>query len=100
MSFAQISLVGSLYKIVAKILSRRMSKVIGGVVSDTQRAFIKRRQIFDRILVANEIIHLIKKRESIDSNLILKLDFTKAYDCSLIWFPITWGLVKMERMDC
>lgn len=33
--FRPISLMGSLYKIVAKILSKRISEVIDGVVSDT-----------------------------------------------------------------
>lgn len=31
--------------------------------------------------MANEVIHTIRKRESGESNLILKLDFSKAYDC-------------------
>lgn len=60
--FRLICLVSSLYKIVAKTLSRRLRKVIGGVVSDTQSAFISGRQIFDGILIANEVIHLIKKK--------------------------------------
>ncbi|KAA3471418.1 LINE-1 reverse transcriptase isogeny [Gossypium australe] len=63
-----ISLVGSLYKIVAKILARRFSEVIVGI-------------IFDGILVANEIIHTIRKKESGESSLIIKLDFSKAYNC-------------------
>lgn len=31
--------------------------------------------------MAKEIIHLIKKRSTVDNILILKLDFSKAYDC-------------------
>ncbi|KAG8480375.1 hypothetical protein CXB51_024544 [Gossypium anomalum] len=71
----------SLYKIVAKILSRKISEVIGEVMSDTQYTFIKGTQIFNDIPVANEIIHSSKKMEAVDSSLILKLDFSKAYDC-------------------
>ncbi|KAG8496821.1 hypothetical protein CXB51_008038 [Gossypium anomalum] len=63
----------------AKILSRRLSEVIDGVVNDTQCAFVRAKQIFDGILVANKVIHSIKKRSSEDNNLILKLDFSKAY---------------------
>jgi len=54
--FRLISLVGSMYKILAKVLACRLRSVIGSVVSDTQSAFIKGRQIMDGILVANEIV--------------------------------------------
>ncbi|KAK5837222.1 hypothetical protein PVK06_013032 [Gossypium arboreum] len=79
--FRSICLVGSLNKIVAKVLSRRIREVIGDIVSDTQCAFIKERQIFDGILIANEIIHSIKKNSELRGSLIFKLDFSKAYDC-------------------
>ncbi|KAL4291642.1 hypothetical protein GQ457_14G009450 [Hibiscus cannabinus] len=45
--FRPISLVSSAYKIIAKILARRLSAVVEHVVSETQSAFIKGRQIFD-----------------------------------------------------
>jgi hypothetical protein len=39
--FRPISLVGSIYKILAKVFVNRLRSVIGSVVSDTQSAFIK-----------------------------------------------------------
>lgn len=91
--FRLICLVSSLYKIVAKTLSRRLRKVIGGVVSDTQSAFISGRQIFDGILIANEVIHLIKKKV-VGGSLTFKLDFSKAYDC-VRWDFLELVLLKM-----
>jgi len=41
--FRPISLVGSLYKILAKILVNRLRLVIGSIISDSQSAFIKGR---------------------------------------------------------
>lgn len=79
--FRPICLVSSLYKILSKVLSRRLTEVVSEVVSDTQCAFIRGRQIFDGILIANEIIHSIKKEEGREGKLIFKLDFSKAYDC-------------------
>ncbi|KAH1033486.1 hypothetical protein J1N35_045660 [Gossypium stocksii] len=79
--FRTICLVSSLYKIVAKVLLRRLREVIGGVVSDTQCAFIRGRQIFDGILIANKVIHSIKKKAVERGSLVFKLDFSKAYDC-------------------
>lgn len=62
--FRPISLVGSLYKILAKVLANRLKGVIGSVVSETQTAFVQNRQILDGILIANEVVdeaHRFKK---------------------------------------
>jgi len=96
--FRPISLVGSMCKILAKVLACRLRSVIGSVVSDTQSAFIKGRQIMDGILVANEIVdeaHRCKKEL-----LLFKVDFEKTFD-SVDWgylievmskmgFPLLW----------
>ena len=69
------------YKILAKILVRRLKANISKVISDTQSAFIEGRQILDGVLLANEIIDILKKHKRRDGEIILKLDFEKAYDC-------------------
>ncbi|TYJ12132.1 hypothetical protein E1A91_A11G327600v1, partial [Gossypium mustelinum] len=51
LDFRPICMVSSLYKIVAKVLSHRLRKMVGEVVSDTQCAFIRGRQIFDGVLI-------------------------------------------------
>ncbi|KAK0599556.1 hypothetical protein LWI29_006326 [Acer saccharum] len=76
--FRPISLVGSFYKILAKILANRLRRVIGTVVGDTQMAFIKDRHILDGFVIAEEIIHYWKKGK--EGGLMVKLDFEKAYD--------------------
>ncbi|GAU20544.1 hypothetical protein TSUD_131020 [Trifolium subterraneum] len=52
--FRPISLVSSVYKILAKVLANRLCNVIGNVVAESQTAFIKGRQILDGILITNE----------------------------------------------
>jgi len=59
--YRPISLVGSLYKVLAKLLANRLKGVIGSVVFDSQSAFVKERQILDGILVANEVVDEAKK---------------------------------------
>jgi len=54
--FRPISLVGSLNKVLVKLLDNRLWNVIGSVISDTQSAFVKGRQILDGILIANEVV--------------------------------------------
>ncbi|RVW36959.1 Transposon TX1 uncharacterized 149 kDa protein [Vitis vinifera] len=76
--FKPISLVGGLYKLLAKVLANRLKKVVGKVVSSTQNAFVEGRQILDAALVANEVIDSVLKRK--ESGVLCKLDLEKAYD--------------------
>lgn len=87
--FRPICLVSSLYKIVAKVLSQRLRAIIGELVSETQFVFIRRRQIFYGILIANEVIHSMDKMVGNGGNLIVKLDFSKAYDC------VRWDFLEL-----
>ncbi|KAK0595713.1 hypothetical protein LWI29_009285 [Acer saccharum] len=78
-NFRPISLVGSLYKILAKILANRLKKVINSVIGESQMAFVKNRQILDSVVITDEIIHEWRKRKE-GGGLMVKLDFEKAYD--------------------
>ncbi|GKC93633.1 RNA-directed DNA polymerase, eukaryota, reverse transcriptase zinc-binding domain protein [Tanacetum coccineum] len=80
--FRPISLIGIHYKIIAKILDNRLSKVIDKIVSKEQSAFIAGRQILDGPVILSEIIEWYKKRKK--KLLIFKVDFEKAFD-SISW---------------
>ena len=76
--FRLISLVTSLYKIIAKVLSLRLREVLADTISESQGGFVVGRQILDVILVANEIVDNYKKPRK--EGIVFKIDFEKAYD--------------------
>ena len=91
-NYRPISLVGCIYKLLAKVLANRLWVVLDEVVGPNQFSFIKGRQILDCSLVANEVIDEIKKKMS--GGLIFKVDFEKAYD-SVEWTFLDAVMAKM-----
>ncbi|GKB34823.1 RNA-directed DNA polymerase, eukaryota, reverse transcriptase zinc-binding domain protein [Tanacetum coccineum] len=80
--FHPISLIGIHYKIIAKNLANRLSKVIDKIVSKEQSTFIAGRQILDSLIILSEIIEWHKKEKS--SSSFLKWILKKAFD-SISW---------------
>jgi exonuclease III len=80
--FRPISLLGSVYKTVAKVLAARMGTVMGNLISNNQSAFIKGRLLVDGVLTISEVVDLARRAKR--KCLIFKVDFDKAYD-SVNW---------------
>ncbi|GKV30574.1 hypothetical protein SLEP1_g39375 [Rubroshorea leprosula] len=81
--FRPICTVRSIYKILAKVLTNRLKKVIGKIISTSQSAFIKGRQLVDCAFTLNEIVHDLKTKRRND--IIFKADFEKAFG------SVDWG---------
>ncbi|RVW67638.1 Transposon TX1 uncharacterized 149 kDa protein [Vitis vinifera] len=88
--FRPISLVGSVYKLLAKVLANRLKTVMGEVISDSQHAFVHGRQILDAVLIANEALDS-RLKDNIPG-LLLKMDIEKAFD------HVNWNFL-MEVMS-
>ncbi|GJU97790.1 RNA-directed DNA polymerase, eukaryota [Tanacetum coccineum] len=80
--YRPISLIGSLYKVVTKILAIRLSSVLDSLISEVQSAFLPNRQILDGPFVINEVLSWCKHKRH--QAMIFKVDFAKAYD-SVRW---------------
>ncbi|XP_048491371.1 uncharacterized protein LOC125492703 [Beta vulgaris subsp. vulgaris] len=90
--YRPISMVGCIYKIIAKLMSKRLQNVMQTLVGPFQFSYIEGRYILDGALIASELIDSCKKK-SIEAAL-LKLDFHKAYD-SVSWQFLAWILRQM-----
>nr|GEV88236.1 RNA-directed DNA polymerase, eukaryota [Tanacetum cinerariifolium] len=80
--FRPISLIGSVYKVVTKILANRLTTVISDLISNTQSASVANRHILDGPFILNEVLAWCKRRRK--QALVFKVDFAKAYD-SVRW---------------
>ena len=71
--YKPISLITSLYKIIAKVLAERLRRVLHETIHSTQGAFVQGRQILEAVLIANEIVD--EKRRLEEEGVVFKIDF-------------------------
>lgn len=76
--FRPISLLNGIQKILSKVLANRLEQVMNGLISPSQSAFLKGRNITDAFASVAELIGwgCKKKVEGVG----IKVDFEKAYD--------------------
>jgi len=96
--FRPISLCNCIYKIIAKIITRRLKPLLLEAISKEQFGFLEGHQIHEAIGVSQEGLH--SPKTAIKKGTILKIDLSKAYDrgelvihlvltySSWVWGPI------------
>lgn len=89
--YRPISLVGCLYKLLAKTLAIKLKQVMGSIILKTQNSFLPGRQILDCSLLANESIDAMFKVGW--PGVVCKVDIEKAYD------HVNWGYLDMSSRE-
>nr|GEW48789.1 RNA-directed DNA polymerase, eukaryota, reverse transcriptase zinc-binding domain protein [Tanacetum cinerariifolium] len=76
--FRPVSLIRSVYKVIAKVLANHLVTVLDDIVDEIQSAFVTDRQIMDGPFILNDIVHWCENKKK--QSMIFKVDFEKAYD--------------------
>jgi hypothetical protein len=85
-NWCPITLLGSIYKILAKTLARRIQEFLPLVIRPNPTGFVKGRSILDNNFLAQEV--LVWAPESGQDLVLLLLDFEKTFD------KIEWGFLS------
>lgn len=79
-----------------EVLTNRLALVMNRLISCNQSAFIKSRYILESVATAHELIHSVVKSE--DKDIVLKLDYEKAFD--RVDQDFLNDLLKLRGFDC
>nr|KYP70239.1 Putative ribonuclease H protein At1g65750 family [Cajanus cajan] len=81
------------YKIITKLLARRINNIMGKLVHPNQCSFVLGRNSKDNIIIAQEVIHSMRSKSGSVGWMAIKIDLEKAYD------RLNWNFIKETLED-
>jgi len=82
--YKHICLLNVSFKIFTKVATIRINSVAEDLISSTQTAFMRGRNILEGVVILHETIHELHRKNQ--SEVIFKIDFEKAYEKSAMGF--------------
>ena len=76
--FRPISLCNIGYKIITKIMAKRLKDILPRIIPENQGGFIKGRKIWDNIILVQEAIHSSLTKG--ERGMVVKLDLSNVFD--------------------
>ena len=93
--YRPIALCNVYYKIISKILTKRLQPLLTEIISETQSAFVPGRAIADNVLITHEVLHYLQTSKAEQRvSMAVKTDMSKAYD------RLEWEFIQLvlERL--
>lgn len=102
-----INLCNTSYKIITKLIARRMSPLMSNLIEPCQSSFIKNHQAGDNAIIVQEVTNYFRKTKGKVGSFLMKIDLKKAFDKlewlfirhTLLYFNFSSNLVNLI-MNC
>ena len=79
--YRPIALTSVYYKIISKIITKRLQPILDLIISENQSAFVPGRAIADNVMITHETLHFLKRSGAVKHcSMAVKTDMSKAYD--------------------
>ena len=88
--YRPIALCNVYYKIISKLLTKRLQPLLPKLISENQSAFVKGRAIADNVLITHDALHYLKTSKAEQRvAMAVKTDMSKAYD------RLEWDFIEL-----
>ena len=79
-NFQPIALCNAAFKVISKLLARRLGPLLEKLISLTQSAFVPNRNITNNTIINHKIVHFMNTKKGRVGFMALKIDMAKAYN--------------------
>ena len=81
------------YKTITKVIVNQIKPLLAKLIAPTQCSFVPGRQITDNVVIVQEVLHNMRRKQGNRGSMIIKLDLEKAYDC------LRWPFVRETLLE-